>query len=55
MRCMKMEMLNYFLVKLDPKENIAKVNQELNELHAEIAKWQQKMETSEKQAKKRKI
>ncbi|MEZ2029700.1 lipid II:glycine glycyltransferase, partial [Staphylococcus aureus] len=41
-----------FLVKLDPKENIAKVNQELNELHAEIAKWQQKMETSEKQAKK---
>ena len=24
-----------FLVKLDPKENIAKVNQELNELHAE--------------------
>ena len=44
-----------FLVKLDPKENIAKVNQEVNELHAEIAKWQQKMETSEKQAKKRKI
>ncbi len=42
-----------FLVKLDPKENIAKVNQELNELHAEIAKWQQKMETSEKQAKKK--
>ena len=41
-----------FLVKLDPKENIAKVNQELNELHAEIAKWQQKMKTSEKQAKK---
>ncbi|UXT30073.1 lipid II:glycine glycyltransferase [Staphylococcus aureus] len=41
-----------FLVKLDPKENIAKVNQELNELHDEIAKWQQKMETSEKQAKK---
>ncbi|WP_120004611.1 lipid II:glycine glycyltransferase [Staphylococcus aureus] len=41
-----------FLVKLDPKENIAKVNQELNELHAEITKWQQKMETSEKQAKK---
>lgn len=39
-------------MKLDPKENIAKVNQELNELHAEIAKWQQKMETSEKQAKK---
>lgn len=37
---------------MDPKENIAKVNQELNELHAEIAKWQQKMETSEKQAKK---
>lgn len=24
----------------------------MNELHAEIAKWQQKMETSEKQAKK---
>ncbi|HDY9542933.1 TPA: lipid II:glycine glycyltransferase [Staphylococcus argenteus] len=41
-----------FLVKLDPKENIAKVNQELNELNAEIAKWQQKKETSEKQAKK---
>lgn len=41
-----------FLVKLDPKENIAKVNQELNELNAEIAKWQQKKEISEKQAKK---
>ena len=54
MRCMKMAMLNYFS-EVGSKENIAKVNQELNELHAEIAKWQQKMETSEKQAKKRKI
>ena len=51
---MKMAMLNYFS-EVGSKENIAKVNQELNELHAEIAKWQQKMETSEKQAKKRKI
>ncbi len=44
-----------FLVKLDPKENIAKVNQELNELHAEIAKWQQKMEQHPNKLKKRKI
>ncbi len=38
-----MEMLTIFS-KVGSKRNIAKVNQELNELHAEITKWQQKME-----------